>query len=115
MEDNIVELTVIDRDAKQHLLKAPTDIGMNLMEVLKSYELPVEGICGGMALCASCHCYIHNSEKLLKRNDSEQAMLDETGEVKETSRLACQINISDELHGLKIELAPEVNDDSEDW
>ena len=43
-----------DRTGKEHELIAPTDMAMNLMELCKAYELPVEGTCGGMALCASC-------------------------------------------------------------
>jgi 2Fe-2S ferredoxin len=40
-----------------HELQAPTDMAMNIMELCKAYELPVEGTCGGMAMCASCQCY----------------------------------------------------------
>ena len=58
MEDNIIKVTVIDREGVAHELEAPTDMSMNMMEVCKSYELPVEGTCGGMAMCASCHMYI---------------------------------------------------------
>ena len=116
MEKELVQLTIIDRDEQVHTLEAPTDMGMNLMEVLKSYELPVEGICGGMAMCASCHCYIQGNEDLLERNDAEQAMLDETEDVKERSRLACQIPISEKLEGLVVELAPEnMANNLEDW
>ena len=50
VEDNIIRVKVIDREGEEHELDAPTDMNLNLMEVLKSYELPVEGTCGGMAL-----------------------------------------------------------------
>ena len=53
MKDTI-QVNIIDREGKQHLLDAPTDMNMNIMEICKAHELPVEGICGGMALCASC-------------------------------------------------------------
>ena len=53
-----IKITVIDRTGESHQLQAPTDIAMNLMEVCKAYELPIEGTCGGMAMCASCQCYI---------------------------------------------------------
>lgn len=43
----MIEVTVIDREGEEHLLEAPTDMGLNMMEVCKSYELPVEGTCGG--------------------------------------------------------------------
>jgi 2Fe-2S ferredoxin len=80
---------------------------MNLMEVCKAYELPVEGTCGGMALCASCQCYVESSHPLPERSDDEEAMLAEAFHVKDTSRLGCQILMTTELDGLEIVLAPE--------
>jgi len=112
MEENIIKIKLIDRDKVEHELEAPTDMGMNVMEVLKSYDLPVEGVCGGMAMCASCHCYVHESSFESKTNDDEQAMLDETDNIKDNSRLACQIKVDESTDGLLIELAPEmVTDD----
>jgi len=89
-----------------HQLDAPTDMSLNLMEVLKSYELPVEGTCGGMALCASCHCYIKSEHALNDPSDDEEDMLDQAFFVEDNSRLSCQIKISEELDGLTIKLAP---------
>lgn len=80
---------------------------MNLMEVCKSYDLPVEGVCGGMAMCASCQVYINTDKHFGERNDDEEAMLDEAYHVKSNSRLGCQILISTELEGAEFELAPE--------
>ena len=102
-----IKIYIIDRDQKKHSLIVPTDMNMNLMEACKSYELPVEGICGGMAMCASCQVYV-NSEKLLKNiSDDEKAMLSEAFHVKPSSRLGCQIPITKDLHGLEFEIAPE--------
>ena len=56
-----IQISVIDREGVTHELMAPTDMNMNLMEVCKAHELPVEGTCGGMALCASCQCYVLGS------------------------------------------------------
>jgi 2Fe-2S ferredoxin len=103
--DNIVNITVVDREGVEHLLEAPTDMNMNMMELCKSYELPVEGTCGGMAMCASCHLYILSDHDILERNDDEEAMLDQAFFVKSNSRLGCQIHISSELEGLKVQLA----------
>jgi len=103
----IIEIKVKDREGTLHQIEAPTDMGLNLMEVLKGHELPVEGICGGMALCASCHCYVLSDHPLQDRKDDEQAMLDETNDVKENSRLSCQIRVTEALDGFHIELAPE--------
>ena len=102
-----VTVTVIDREGKSHELIAPTDVAMNLMEVCKAYELPVEGTCGGMAMCASCQCYLVSKHNLPEKSDDEEAMLSEAFHVKENSRLGCQIHISNALEGLTVELAPE--------
>ena len=102
-----VTITVIDRKGKSHELIAPTDMAMNLMEVCKAYELPVEGTCGGMAMCASCQCYLVSDHDLPEKSDDEEAMLSEAFHVKENSRLGCQIHMSKALEGLTVELAPE--------
>ena len=102
-----ISITVIDREGKSHELIAPTDMAMNLMEVCKAYELPVEGTCGGMAMCASCQCYLVSDHDLPEKSDDEEAMLSEAFYVKENSRLGCQIRMSKALEGLTVELAPE--------
>lgn len=105
--DNIIQITVIDREGTEHLLDAPTDMAMNMMEICKSYNLPVEGTCGGMALCASCHMYILSDHELPESSDDEENMLDQAFFVKGNSRLGCQIRITDEIDGLIVKLAPE--------
>ena len=102
-----ITITVIDREGERHELLAPTDMAMNIMEVCKAHELPVEGTCGGMALCASCQCYILSDHTLDVKSDDEEAMLAEAFNVRVTSRLGCQIRITEALDGLEIELAPE--------
>ncbi len=103
-----INITIIDREKNVHECIAPTDMAMNLMELCKAYELPVEGTCGGMALCSSCHVYIKSRHALNERSEAEEDALDEAIEVDdESSRLACQIKIIQELDGLVIELAPE--------
>jgi len=107
MED--IKITIIDREGVTHKVEAPTDMNMNLMEIVLSYEIaPVGtiGICGGMAMCASCQCYIESSHQLPPRSDDEDAMLAEAFNVKENSRLGCQVFLTPELDGLKVELAP---------
>jgi ferredoxin len=107
---NEVAITIIDRQGVQHELQAPTDMNMNLMEVVRCYEIEPEGtvgICGGMAMCASCQCYIESSHELSPVSDEEEAMLSEAFHVKENSRLGCQIPITEELEGLVIQMAPE--------
>ena len=101
-----IRIFLTDREGKSHELVAPTDMQMNLMEVFKVHELPVEGTCGGMALCASCQCYVESGHKLDVRSDDGEAMLAEAFHVKENSRLSCQILMTPELEGLKVTLAP---------
>jgi ferredoxin len=55
--ESMITITVIDREGVAHKLEAPTDMNLNVMEICKANELPVERTCGGMALCASCQCY----------------------------------------------------------
>ena len=106
MEEGMIKVTVIDREGVEHNLDAPTDMNMNMMELCKSYELPVEGTCGGMALCASCHMYVLSDHQLSPQSEDEEDMLDQAFFVKDNSRLGCQIHLADDLEGLKVELAP---------
>lgn len=102
-----IKITIVDREGQDHKLEAPTDMAMNLMEVCKAYELPVEGTCGGIAMCASCQCYVLSDHQLQERTPDEEAMLSEAFHVQENSRLGCQIPMEEKLEGLKVELAPE--------
>lgn len=109
MEQDIT-ITVIDRQGEEHILAAPTDMGLNLMEVCKMYELPVKGECGGMAMCATCQVYVESDHDLPQQNDAELDMLDQAFFVKPNSRLGCQLHIHPELQGLVVRLAPESED-----
>lgn len=105
-----VTLKITDRDGIQHTVQAPTDMNLNIMEIVRMYELAPEGtigVCGGMAMCASCQCYIINDVEVNPINDDEEAMLSEAFHVKPNSRLGCQIPVTESLAGLEIELAPE--------
>ena len=102
-----INIVVVDREGQRHELVAPTDMNMNLMEVCKSYELPVKGTCGGMAMCASCHCYVESDHQLKDASDDEEDMLDQAFFVEDNSRLGCQIFMHPDLEGLAITLAPE--------
>ncbi|MFV0539674.1 MAG: ferredoxin [Aestuariibaculum sp.] len=109
MEQDIT-IKITDREGVTHEIMAPTDMAMNLMEVVRSYELAPEGtigICGGMAMCASCQCYVISETELPNMSDDEEAMLSEAFNVRDNSRLGCQIQITPELEGLEVELAPE--------
>lgn len=103
----MIELTIIDREDTKHTIQVPTDMGLNLMEVCKASDLPVQGTCGGMALCSTCHVYVLSPHDLPEPNDAEEDMLDQAFFVEENSRLGCQLKISDDMDGLVVKLAPE--------
>ena len=105
-----ITIKITDRNGVKHEVLAPTDMNMNVMELIRSYELAEEGtvgICGGMAMCASCQCYVLNDVLKTERNDDEEAMLADAYHVKENSRLGCQIHLTEDLDGLELEIAPE--------
>ncbi len=102
-----IKVTIIDREGKTHELIGPTDMNMNVMELCKSYELPVIGECGGMAMCATCQCYLESETNLTEQSDSELDMLDQAFFVKDNSRLGCQIHLEDSIDGIVLRLAPE--------
>ena len=106
-EDILIKIT--DREGTVHEVQAPTDMNLNIMELVRMYELAPEGtigICGGMAMCASCQCYVLNDIEIPEKGDDEEAMLSEAFNVKPNSRLGCQIHITEQLEGLAIALAP---------
>ena len=102
-----IKVTIIDREGNMHELIGPTDMNMNIMELCKSYELPVLGECGGMAMCATCQCYLESETPLAEQSDSELDMLDQAFYVQSNSRLGCQIHLEDHIDGIVLRLAPE--------
>lgn len=106
MEEGIINIKVIDREGEEHKIEAPTDMNLNLMEICKASELDVEGTCGGMALCASCHVYVESDHELNEPSEDEEDMLDQAFFVEDNSRLGCQIKLSDDKEGLTVRLAP---------
>ena len=104
---NEINIKVIDRNGELHNLKGPIDMNLNVMELLKINELPVEGTCGGMAMCASCHVYVVSDHILPERTFDEIAMLEESWDMEDNSRLSCQLKLSEQLEGLTIQIAPE--------
>ena len=104
---NEINIKVIDRNGELHNLKGPIDMNLNVMELLKINELPVEGTCGGMAMCASCHVYVVSDHILPEKTFDEIAMLEESWDMEDNSRLSCQLKLSEQLEGLTIKIAPE--------
>ncbi len=102
-----IKVTIIDREGLAHELEGPTDMNMNIMELCKAYDLPVKGECGGMAMCATCQCYLESETALDEQSEAELDMLDQAFFVKGNSRLGCQIHLSDAIDGIVLRLAPE--------
>ena len=100
-------IKVKDREGKIHDLKA--DVGSTIMEIIRDAGLDIEAACGGCCACATCHIYITNNkiDKLNKIDDDEESMLDQSFNVEKNSRLGCQIEYTNEMDGMEMELAPE--------
>lgn len=101
------KLIVTDREGGRHELEGTA--GWSVMEVIRENGLPVEAACGGCCACATCHVYVDETwlAKLEAANSDESMMLDEAYEVRDNSRLSCQIKFSPALDGLEVTLAPE--------
>src|SRR5579875_3153617 len=102
-----MNVTVIDRDGLEHQLEASR--GWKLMEVIRAAGLPIKAECGGNCICSTCHVYVDPAwfERLPPSLAEEMDTLDEAFAVERTSRLSCQIIVTDELDGLRVVLAPE--------
>ena len=107
MSENLIKISIKDRQGQVHEVEAPTDMNFNMMEISKANELPVKGTCGGTASCASCHMYVLSDTCLPTPSEDEEDMLDSAFFVEDNSRLGCQIYLSNEMDGLAVELAPE--------
>ena len=106
----MVTFTVEDHDGNRQNIEAPDDMGLSLMEVLKASEYPVLATCGGMALCATCHVEVlKGKQELGQASDVELDQLEALPDFYPTSRLACQVRISDELEGAVLKLRGEDN------
>jgi ferredoxin len=101
-----ISVTIIDREGAEHVIVAPTDMNLNMMEICRMNDLGVEGTCGGMALCASCQVYVESGHQLSEQTDVELDMLDQAFHVRSDSRLGCQIRISEVIDGLIVRVAP---------
>ena len=102
-----MKILVTDREGNNHILNG--DNNSTLMEIIRDEGVDIEAACGGCCACATCHVYIDEKwvNKLNPKDDDEESMLDQAFDVKKNSRLSCQIDLNDDLDGLKLELAPE--------
>lgn len=103
MQDITINVLNTDGNLTEHT--APTDMGLSLMEFLKGSEYDILATCGGMALCATCHVSVINGfDKLHEISEDEYAMLDTLPNITDTSRLACQLKLADELDGIVVKI-----------
>ena len=102
-----MKITVTDRDGNKKILEGDTN--NTLMEIIRDENLEIEAACGGCCACATCHVYVDDKwiDKLEPKDDDEESMLDQAFYVKKNSRLSCQIQLSEDLDGLELELAQE--------
>ena len=101
------KLIIKDRSGKKSEIEFNSNF--TLMEILRDNNYGIEASCGGCCACATCHVYIDEKwiNKLKNMDDDEESMLDQAFDVKNNSRLSCQIDLSEEFDGLEIEIAPE--------
>jgi len=98
----------VDHEGNKREIEAKN--GTTIMEAAVQNMVPgIDADCGGACACATCHVYVDEAwmGKLKARDDMEESMLDFAEDVKETSRLSCQIQLSDDLDGITVS-TPEV-------
>lgn len=100
-------INFIMKDGTKKQIDAP--LGLSLMEVAVKEEIePIEGACGGGLACATCHLYVHPDFKETTMpedgevSEEEEDMLDLAFDIRKTSRLCCQIIVTEELEGLTV-------------
>jgi len=97
------KITYIDHEGTSREVEAK--VGTSIMEAAVQNMVPgIDADCGGACACATCHVYVDAAwmEKLKARDDMEESMLDFAEDVKDTSRLSCQILMTDELDGITV-------------
>ena len=99
------KITYIEHIGKSHTIDIPK--GFSVMEGAIKNNLPgIDADCGGSMACATCHVYVKEEwfDKLPKKEDGEEDMIDMAYEPNKFSRLSCQLIVSDELEGLVVNL-----------
>jgi 2Fe-2S ferredoxin len=97
------KITYIEYNGKEHIVDVP--IGLSVMEGAVQNDIPgIDADCGGSCACATCHVYVDEKwlEKIPKKEEAEEDMLDMAFEPNQSSRLTCQITVTDELEGLVV-------------
>ena len=99
----MTKIRYIEHNGKEHIVEIQN--GLTVMEGAVQNDIPgIDADCGGSMSCATCHVYVKEDwyDKLPKKEMGEDDMLDQAFEPKSSSRLSCQIMVSDELDGLNV-------------
>jgi len=99
------KITYIEHNGKTHTIDVAK--GLSVMEGAVQNNIPgIDADCGGGMACATCHVYVKEEwfDKLPKKEDGEEDMLDMAYEPKKNSRLSCQLTVSEELEGFVVQL-----------
>ena len=100
-------MTFIERNGNPRAVSAP--VGQSLLEIARANDIDIEGTCGGCMSCATCHVIVADEwyRKLRAKEVQEIDMLDLAWGLTPTSRLGCQIVMTEALDGLVVTLAEE--------
>ena len=98
------KMTFIERDGTRREVDAP--LGLSVLEIAHRHGVDIEGACEGSLACATCHVTVAGDwfPKLAEPTEDEEDMLDLAFDLQETSRLGCQIVMSEALDGLVVKL-----------
>jgi len=102
------KLIVVNRAGEEKSVDG--DTGLSVMEVIRDNGFDeLLALCGGCCSCATCHVYVDPAFEaaLPALSEDEDDLLDSSDHRNETSRLSCQIVLTDALEGLKVTIAPE--------
>ena len=97
------KITYVENDGKSHTVEVEN--GLTVMEGAVQNNIPgIDADCGGGMACATCHVYVKEEwfDKINKKSEGEDDMLDQAFEPNKFSRLSCQLIVSDELDGLVV-------------
>ena len=97
-------MTFIERDGTARQVDAP--LGLSVLEIAHKHGVEIEGACEGSLACSTCHVIVNDGwfGKLATPTEDEEDMLDLAFDLQETSRLGCQIIMTDALDGLVVKL-----------
>ncbi|MGK2742610.1 2Fe-2S iron-sulfur cluster-binding protein [Tepidicaulis sp. LMO-SS28] len=101
----MAKITFIEHDGTEHAVDAEN--GMTVMEAAIKNSVPgIDADCGGACACATCHVYVEPdwTDKTGTAEQMEEDMLDFAFDVRDNSRLSCQIKVTDEIDGLVVRL-----------